>query len=381
MERPHFKQLRRAYGFDEVAIVPGDVTINPDQTDIHLTIGPHTFEVPIFAAALDALSSPKTAIEMHKLGGLAVMNLEGFQTRYDDPEEILDEIAAVPQDQATAVLQKIYAAPIKEEYLGKRVREVKKGGAVCAVSVTPANTKKFAPMAVEAGADIIVVQSTVTTARHVSKSLRGLIISELIEQIKVPVMVGNTVSFNAALELMETGIDAMLLGVGPGAICTSREVLGIGVPQVTATLDCAAAREEYLRRSGRYVPIITDGGIRTGGDLCKAIASGADGVMLGTHLAQATEAPGRGFSWGMASPHMDLPRGTRVKVGTRGSLKQILFGPSSVSDGTQNFVGALRTCMGTCGAFTIADMQRAELIVAPAIRTEGKYLQLTQNFN
>ena len=381
MERPQFKQLRRAYGFDEVAIVPGDVTINPDQTDIHLTIGPHTFEIPIIAAALDALSSPKTAIAMHKLGGLAVINLEGLQTRYEDPEQILEEIASVPPDQATQLLQKIYAAPVQEKYLGQRVQEVKKGGALCAVSVTPANTKAFAPAAVEAGADIIVVQSTVTTARHISKSPRGLVISELIEQIKVPVVVGNTVGFGAALELMETGIDALLVGVGPGAICTTREVVGIGVPQVSATLDVAAAREEYLRRTGRYVPIITDGGIRTGGDLCKAIASGADGVMLGTHLAQAEEAPGRGFSWGMASPHMDLPRGTRVKVSTKGSLKQILFGPSSVSDGTENFVGALRTCMGTCGAFTIQDMQRCEVIVAPAIRTEGKYLQLTQNLN
>ena len=381
MERPQFKQLRRAYGFDEVAIVPGDVTINPDQTDIHLTIGPHTFDIPILAAALDALSSPKTAIEMHKLGGLAVLNLEGLQARYENPDQILEEIATVPQDEATPLLQKVYSAPIQEEYLGQRIREVKKGGALCAVSVTPANTKKFAPMAVEAGADIVAVQSTVTTARHISKSLRGLIISELIEQIKVPVIVGNTVSFSSALELMETGIDALLVGVGPGAICTTREVVGVGVPQVTATLDCAAAREEYLRRTGRYVPIITDGGIRTGGELCKAIASGADGVMLGTHLAQAKEAPGRGFSWGMASAHMDLPRGTRVKVATHGSLRQILFGPATLSDGTQNFVGALRTCMGVCGAFTIADMQRCEVIIAPAIRTEGKYLQLTQNFS
>ena len=380
MERPQFKQLRRAYGFDEVAIAPGDVTINPDQTDIHLTIGPYTLQTPILAAALDALSSPATAIEMHKLGGLAVMNLEGLQTRYQDPGQVLEEITATPQEEVTPLLQKIYSAPVQEQYLGQRVREVKGKDALCAVSVTPANTKRLAPMAVEAGADIVVVQSTVTTARHISKSIRGLIISELIEQIKVPVVVGNTVGFGAALELMETGIDGLLVGVGPGAICTTREVVGVGVPQVTATLDCAAARQEYFRRTGRYVPIITDGGIRTGGDLCKAIASGADGVMLGTHLAQAQEAPGGGFSWGMASPHMDLPRGTRVKVGTRGSLKQLLFGPSTVSDGTQNFVGALRACMGVCGAFTIEEMQRCELIVAPAIRTEGKYLQLTQSF-
>ena len=381
MERPQFKQLRRAYGFDEVALVPGDVTINPDQTDIRLTIGPHTIAVPVLAAALDAVSSPKTAAEMHRLGGLAVMNLEGLQTRYEEPEEVLERIGSVKQEQATPLLQKLYSAPIQERYVGQRVREIKEAGALCAVSMTPASTKWLAPVAVEAGADIVVVQSTVTTARHISKSPRGLIISELIEQIRVPVMVGNAVSFSGALELMETGIAALLVGVGPGAICTTREVIGVGVPQVTATLDCAAARQEYLRRTGSYVPIITDGGIRTGGDLCKAIACGADGVMLGTQLAHAEEAPGRGFSWGMASPHADLPRGTRVKVGRHDTLKQILLGPATVSDGTQNYVGALRTCMGVCGAFTIQDLQHCEVIVAPAIRTEGKYLQLTQDLS
>ena len=378
MEWPQFKQLRRAYGFDEVAIVPGDVTINPEQTDVHLDIGEYRLELPIMAAALDALSSPRTAIEMHRLGGLAVVNLEGLQTRYANPDPIFEQLAAVPQNQATTLLQQVYALPVQDKYVGDRVREIKKAGALCAVSMTPANTKRLAPVAVEAGADIIVVQSTVTTARHISKSPKGLVISDLISQIHVPVLVGNTVTYSAALELMETGISGLLVGVGPGAICTSREVLGIGVPQVTATMDCAAARQEYLRRTGRYVPIITDGGIRTGGDLCKTIVSGADAVMLGTQLVQSREAPGMGYSWGMAGFHMDLPRGTRVKVGTKGTLKQILFGPSTVSDGTQNFVGALRTCMGTCGAFTIQDMQRAEMIVAPAIRTEGKYLQMTQ---
>ncbi|MCH7553259.1 MAG: GuaB3 family IMP dehydrogenase-related protein, partial [Chloroflexi bacterium] len=321
MERPQFKPLRRAYGFDEVSIVPGDVTINPDQTNTELQIGSITLKIPVIAAALDALASPKTAIRMTELGGMAVMNLEGIQTRYANPDEVLDRIASVQQGQATKMLQEVYSAPIQEQYIGQRVQEIKDGGGICAVSVTPANTKRFAPAAVEAGADIVVVQSTVTTARHISKSPRVLVISELIDQIKVPVMVGNAVSFSSALELMETGIDALLVGVGPGAICTTREVIGVGVPQVTATLDCAAAREEYYRRSGRYVPIVTDGGIRTGGDLCKAIASGADGVMLGSQLASADEAPGRGYSWGMASPHMDLPRGTRVNVGSRGSLE------------------------------------------------------------
>ncbi len=379
MEWPQFKHLRRAYGFEEVAIVPGDVTINPDQTDIGLSIGPIELRVPVFAAALDAVSSPATAVAMHELGGTAVMNLEGVQTRYEDADPVLQEIASAPERKATEVLQKVYSAPVQQQFIGKRVQEVKAAGALCAVSMTPANTKRFAPAAVEAGADLVVVQSTVTTARHISYSPRGLIISELIDQIRVPVAVGNTVGFGAALELMETGISALLVGVGPGAICTTREVVGVGVPQVTATMDCASAREEYLRRSGRYVPIITDGGIRTGGDLCKAIASGADGVMLGTQLAQASEAPGRGYSWGMASPHMDLPRGTRVMAGTKAPLKQLLFGPSTVSDGTMNFIGALQNCMGMVGAVTIKDMQRAEVIVAPAIRTEGKYLQMTQS--
>ena len=378
MQSPQFKELRRAYGFDEIAIVPGDVTLNPEQTDVHLDIGGHRLEIPILAAALDAVSNPRMAIEMGKLGGMAVLNLEGIQSRYADPGPIYEEILAVPQAQATPLLQKLYAAPVQEKFIADRVQDIKKGGAICAISMTPANTKRLAAVAVEAGADIVAVQSTVTTARHISKSPKGLVIGDLIRSIKVPVLVGNTVTYSAALELMETGISGLLVGVGPGAICTSREVLGIGAPQVTATMDCASAREEFFKRTGRYVPVITDGGIRTGGDLCKTFASGADGVMLGTQLAQAYEAPGHGFSWGMASPHMDLPRGTRVKVGTKASLKQLMFGPSQVSDGTQNFIGALRTCMGTVGAFTIKDMQRAEVIIAPAIRTEGKYLQLGQ---
>ncbi|MSQ26028.1 MAG: GuaB3 family IMP dehydrogenase-related protein [Dehalococcoidia bacterium] len=381
MDRPQFKTIRRAYGFDEIAIVPGDVTVNPDQTSTELHIGEVTLRIPIFAAALDALVSPKTAALMSELGGLAVMNLEGLQTRYDKPDEVLEEIAKVAPKEATTTLQRLYSAPIQDRYVADRVREIKRAGALCAVSMTPATTKRLAAVAVEAGADIIVVQSTVTTARHISKSMKGLVISDLVQSIKAPVLVGNAVSYSSSLELMETGIAGLLVGVGPGAICTTREVIGVGVPQVTATMDCAAAREEYYRRTGRYVPIITDGGIRTGGDLCKSFASGADGVMLGSQLAGCTEAPGRGYSWGMASPHMDLPRGTRIKVGQKGPLKKILFGPSTTSDGTENYVGALKTCMGYCGAVTIRDLQRAEVIVAPAIRTEGKYLQMTQSVN
>ena len=270
----------------------------------------------------------------------------------------------------------MYSAPIRTDLIGKRIDETKSSGAKCAVSVTPASTKRLAPAAVEAGADVLVVQSTVTTARHISKSERGLVLPELLETLDIPVIVGNCVGYDSALELMETGIDAVLVGVGPGAICTTREVTGVGVPQVTATLDCAAARDEHYRRSGRYVPIITDGGIRTGGDLCKAFASGADAVMLGTPFAQASEAPGRGYNWGMASHHAALPRGTRVKVGITGTLEQVLYGPTSKTDGTQNLLGALQVCMGMVGARTIREMHAAEVIVAPAIRTEGKHYQL-----
>jgi IMP dehydrogenase len=313
---------------------------------------------------------------MDRLGGLAVMNLEGIQTRYEDPEEALTEIVEAPREQVIEVLQRVYSAPVREDLIGSRIEQAKSDGAKCAVSITPASTKRLAPLAVDAGADILVVQSTVTTARHLSKSVRGLVFPELLEMITVPVVVGNCVGYAAALELMETGIHGVLVGVGPGAICTTREVTGVGIPQVTATLDCAAARDEHFRRSGRYVPIITDGGIRTGGDLCKAIACGADAVMLGTPFAQATEAPGRGYNWGMASHHPALPRGTRVEVGVTGALEQILYGPTSQTDGTQNLLGALQVCMGMVGAFTIRDMHNAEVVVAPSTRTEGKHYQL-----
>ena len=262
--------------------------------------------------------------------------------------------------------------------IGQRVREIKNSGATCAVSFTPQNTKRMSPAAVEAGADMIVVQSTVTTARHMSNSYRGLVFSELIDALKVPVMVGNCVTYEVAMELMETGIDGLLVGVGPGAACTTREVVGVGVPQVTATLQCAAAREDYFRRTGRDVSIITDGGFRTGGDVCKAMVSGADGVMLGTPFAQANEAPGRGFNWGMANPHPELPRGTRISVGTKGSLKEILYGPTSKTDGTQNFMGALKVAMGMVGAYTLRDLHKAEMVIAPSIKTEGKFFQMSR---
>ena len=371
-----FKELQRAYGFDEVAIVPGEVTINPDMTSTKLAIGGISFEIPMLASAMDGTVSPRFATLMHEMGGLGVLNAEGLYSRYDDPYSVLEEITSMPQGEVTRYLQQVYSEPIREDLVGQRVREIKQSGAVCAVSFTPQNAKRMSPAAVEAGADMVVVQSTVTTARHVSRSYKGLVFSELMQGLNVPVVVGNCVSYNVALELMETGVEGVLVGVGPGAACTTREVVGVGVPQVTATLECAAAREEYYRRTGRYVTIITDGGIRTGGDLCKATASGADGVMLGTPFAQAAEAPGRGFNWGMANAHPELPRGTRIKVGTKGTLRQILYGPTSVTDGTQNLVSALKVAMGMCGAYTIRDFHKAEMVIAPAIKTEGKFFQM-----
>ncbi len=377
MARRLLKELERSYGFDEVAIVPGDITINPEMASTKMNIGNFSFEAPILASAMDGAVSPKFAGLMHEMGGLGVLNAEGLYTRYEDPYSVLEEITSMPQAEVTKYLQQVYTQPIQDHLIGERVQEVKSSGAVCAVSFTPQNTKRMSPMAVEAGADIIFVQSTVTTARHMSRSYKGLIFSDLIESLKVPIVVGNCVSYNVAQELMETGIDGILVGVGPGAACTTREVTGVGVPQVTATLECAAAREDYYQRTGKYVTVITDGGFRTGGDVCKALASGADGVMLGTPFAQTEEAPGRGYNWGMANPNPELPRGTRIKVGTKASVRQIMYGPTSVTDGTQNFVGALKVAMGMCGAYTIRDFHKSEMIVAPAIKTEGKYFQLS----
>ena len=376
MARRLFKELERSYGFDEVAIVPGDVTINPEMTSTTLTFGDLSFDAPMLASAMDGTVSPRFAALMHQMGGLGVLNGEGLYSRYEDPYAILEEITSMPQEEVTQYLQQVYAQPLREDLLGRRVDEIKQAGAVCAVSFTPQNTKRMSPVAVDAGADIVVVQSTVTTARHQSRSYRGLVFAELIESLKVPVIVGNCVSYNVALELMETGVDGILVGVGPGAACTTREVTGVGVPQVSATLECAAAREDYFHRTGRYVSVITDGGLRTGGDVCKAIASGADGVMMATPFAQAEEAPGRGYNWGMANAHAELPRGTRIKVGTKGPLQQIMYGPTSVTNGTQNLVGALQVAMGMCGAYTIRDFHQADMVIAPSIKTEGKYFQL-----
>ncbi len=375
---PKFKQLRQTYGFDEVAIVPGDVTLNPDQTNTEFRIGDFTFLIPFITSAMDSVVDVKLAIQLGRMGGLGVLNLDGIQARYDNPDEVLDKIAKASDAEVTALLQKVYKEPIKENLVGDRVRAIKAGGAICAISLIPANTKSLAPIVAEAGGDILVVQSTVTSARHISKSYRGLIFSELSAQIKMPIIVGNCVSYTACLELMQTGIAGVLVGVGPGAACTSREVLGIGVPQITATIDCAAARDEYYRESGKYIPIITDGGLRKGGDICKAFAAGTDAVMIGSPFAQTKEAPGRGYHWGMSHPHPALPRGTRIKVGTNTTLEKLLFGPTSLTHGTENFVGALRTAMGFCGAATIQEFHKADMVIAPSIVTEGKSYQMSQ---
>lgn len=376
---PGAKLVRRAYGFDEVAIVPGDATLNPDLTDISFHLADLKFSLPFVAAAMDAIVDPAFAVLFARMGGLAVLNLEGVQTRYADPDSILEEIAAAPKGEVSTLIQKVYSQPIRPELIGERIRDIKSGGGVSAVSCTPAYTKRLAPLAVEAGVDVLVVQSTVTTARHISRSIEGLRFEKLCRDVPVPVVVGNTVSYSATRELMAAGVAAVLVGVGPSSICTTREVLGIGVPQVTATIDCAAARDEYYRETGRYVPIVTDGGVHSGGDMCKAFVAGADAIMLGTLLAGTHEAPGRGHHWGMAAPHAELPRGMRITMGVSSTVERVLFGPTSRSDGTENLVGALRTAMGVCGAQTISDFHQAELVIAPAIKTEGKVRQKAEN--
>ncbi len=384
MSYPIKKELRPAYGFDDVAIAPGQVTINPEMVDTTMSIPDFNndttvdFGIPVMASAMDAIVDPQFAIQLGQVGGLAVLNLNGLHVRYEDSTEIYAEIAAASLEESTPLMQKIYDEPIKEDLVAKRVEQIKAAGVKCAVATIPPTTKRLAPIASEAGADVIVIASTVTTVKHKSKSLRGLIFSEIIDQLQKPVLVGNTVSYEVTLELMHQGVSGVLVGVGPGAACTSREVLGIGVPQVTATIDCAAARDEFFKRTGRYVPIFTDGGIRTGGDVCKSFASGADGVMIGTPFAQAEESPGRGFNWGMATPDAALPRGTRISVGTKATLEKILFGPSSLTDGTQNLIGALRNCMGIVGAMDLKEMHKTEMMLAPSIKTEGKIYQRAQ---
>ena len=378
------RKARVTYGFDEIALVPGRITINPNEVNTTWRLPrrdaePLEFKIPILASAMDGVVDVKFAAEMSKLGALAVLNLEGVQTRYKNPDEVLLKIVEADKAEVTGLLQKIYSEPVQEELIGARVRQLKDAGAIAAVSSIPQKAERFGAIAQEAGADIFVIQSTVSTVEHISTEYESLDLRKFCRNMRIPVIVGNTVTYDVTLAIMECGPAAVLIGVGPGAACTSRGVLGLGVPQVTATVDCAAARDAYFKKSSRYVPIITDGGMSKGGDVCKAFACGADAVMVGSAFAKAHEAPGKGYHWGMATPHANLPRGTRIKVGVTGSLKQVLFGPAEVDDGSQNLVGAITTCMGNVGARDISEFQQTEVIIAPSIRTEGKLFQTVQS--
>jgi len=372
------KKTRRAYGFDEISLVPSIITINPDDTDVSMKIGGYRFSIPIIASAMDGVVSPKTAILMSKLGGLGVLNLQGVWTRYEDADKVLEQIARVEKDQYVTLMQKLYQEPIKEELVEKRIKEIKDGGGIAAVSSIPQEALQLGPVARDAGVDIFVLQSTVISTKHKSSTSEPLDLRKFCEMMKIPVLVGNCVTYEVALTLMGTGVAGVLVGIGPGAACTTRGVLGVGVPMATAIADCAAARDAYYKENGVYVPIIADGGMAVGGDICKAIACGADAVMIGSPLAKAEEAPGKGYHWGMATPSPTLPRGSRIRVGTIGTLREILFGPAKFDDGSMNLVGALRTSMGTLGAANIKEMQQVEIVIAPSILTEGKVYQKAQ---
>ena len=378
------RKARVTYGFDEIALVPGDITINPTEVDTTFQIprkdgSAIALKIPVLASAMDGVTDVRFCIEMGKLGGLGVINLEGVQTRYENPGEVLDTVLKAENAAVTSLIQKVYLEPIKEDLISRRIQELKKAGVLAAVSSIPQKAEHFGQIAQEAGADVFVVQSTVSTVKHISTQYKSLDLPGFTKAMKIPVIIGNAVTYNVTLELMECGVAGVLIGVGPGAACTSRGVLGLGVPQVTATVDCAAARDYYHKKTGRYVPIITDGGMSKGGDVCKALACGSDAVMVGSAFARAHEAPGRGYHWGMATPHANLPRGTRIKVGVTGTLKQILFGPATVDDGSQNLVGAITTCMGNVGKRTIREFQETEIIIAPSIKTEGKLFQSVQS--
>lgn len=372
------KRARKCYGFDEVALVPGMTTVNPAEVDTTLEIAGKKFRIPIIAAAMDGVVDVKFAVAMSKLGGLAVMNLEGVQTRYDDPSEVLSRIAKASPEKATKLVQEVYTKPIKEKLISKRIYEIKQQKGTAVVSCIPQNAERFCQIAQDAGADMFIVQATVVSTRHISSKYKSLNLKKFCSESKIPIIIGNCVTYDMTLELLETGASGILVGIGPGAACTTRGVLGIGVPQVTAKVDGAAARDFYYKRTGRYVPIITDGGMRTGGDICKAFASGADAVMVGSTFARAKEAPGKGYHWGMATSHANLPRGTRIYVGTSGTVEEILFGPAQVDDGSQNTMGALMTSMGSLGAKNIKEMHDVEIIIAPSIQTEGKLFQNVQ---
>ena len=372
------KKARQAYGFDDIAIVPSRRTRDPQDVDIGWKLGPHLLELPLIASAMDGVVSPQIAIELGALGGLGVLNLEGIFTRYENADRELQKIARLPKEQATQGMQKIYTEPVKPELISARVREINEAGVLAAGSLTPQRVREHHMSALEAGLDILVIQGTVVSAEHVSSNGHALNLKEFIAKLPVPVIVGGCASYQTALHLMRTGAEGVLVGVGPGHACTTRGVLGVGVPQATAIADAAAARVQHLLETGKYVNVIADGGMRTGGDIAKAVACGADAVMVGSPLARAKEAPGRGFHWGMATFHPTLPRGARVAVEQNATLEEIVIGPARENDGTLNLMGALRTSMATCGYESIHDFQKAEIMLAPSIKTEGKVLQQAQ---
>ena len=373
------KQARKTFGFDEISLVPGKITLDFELCDTSFILGKHKFDFPIIASAMDSVVSPETAVLINKLGGLAVLNLQGIYTRYEDYTEVLKKISDVDNENFVPLMQKLYQESVKEHLIEKRIKEIKSKGAVCAVSSTPNIANNFGLIAQNAGADVFVVQSTVVSVEHKSQNKSACFdLREFIQKMKIPIVVGNCVTYETALEHMKSGASAVLVGIGPGAACTSRGVLGIGVPMATSIADCASARDDYFLKTGRYVHIIGDGGMSVGGDICKAVACGADAVMIGSPFAKANEAPGNGFHWGMATPSPVLPRGTRIKVGSIGTLKEILLGPAKFDDGSQNLVGALKTSMSTLGAQNIKEMQEVEVVIAPSILTEGKVFQKAQ---
>ena len=372
------KSGRRAYGFDDIAIVPSRRTRDPEDVDISWEIDAFSFPLPLMASAMDGVVSPATAIEVGRLGGVGVLNLEGLWTRYEDPEPLFDEIAGLNTEKATARMQQMYSEPIKPELIGQRIREINEAGVVSCASLTPQRTALYANALIEAELDLFVIQGTVVSAEHVSRTVEPLNLKRFIREFDLPVIVGGCASYQAALHLMRTGAVGILVGVGPGHACTTRGVLGIGVPQATAIADARAARAQHLDETGVYVHVIADGGMATGGDIAKAIVCGADAVMIGSPLTSAVEAPGRGYHWGMATFHPTLPRGARVRTGVRGSLHDILLGPAHENDGRMNLFGALRTAMATCGYETLKEFQKAEVMIAPSLQTEGKQLQRAQ---
>lgn len=374
------RQARRAYGLDEIALAPGRRTLDPSLVDTHFTLGGIQRQIPIIASAMDGVVDVRMAILLSELGAFGVLNLDGIQTRYADPDEVLDQIASVGKDEFVPLMQRLYSEPVKPELIQERIRQIKAGGAIAAASSVPAHAAQYGPLVAEAGGDLFFVQATVVSVHHkVPEGMELLDLARFCRSMPIPVVVGNCVTYDVALELMQAGAAGVLVGIGPGAACTSRGVLGVGVPQATAIADCAAAREQFLAETGAYVPIIADGGLVTGGDICKAIACGADAVMIGSPLARAYEAPGRGFHWGMATPSPILPRGTRIRVGSTGTLEEILRGPARLDDGTHNLWGALRTSMATLGAANLREMQQVEICIAPSLLTEGKVYQKAQS--